>query len=85
MGGKTPDLRSGSLMVSPPAMLARLASGEVEMVEPDFAHQSQWVYVRAGEFTFGVITELDAAIAGASALGEQDDGLTGLEPLQNGL
>jgi ABC-type sugar transport system ATPase subunit len=39
--------------------------GMVEMVEPDYAHQSQLIYVRAGEHAFAVNTELDAAISGA--------------------
>ncbi|MCL5995624.1 MAG: ATP-binding cassette domain-containing protein [Chloroflexi bacterium] len=38
--------------------------GTVDMVEPDFAHQSQLIYVRVGEHAFGVTTELDAAMAG---------------------
>jgi ABC-type sugar transport system ATPase subunit len=38
--------------------------GSVDMVEPDFAHQSQLIYVRAGEQAFGVMTDLDAAMSG---------------------
>jgi ABC-type sugar transport system ATPase subunit len=64
---------TGSRAVSqrPPASGIRVL-GNVDMVEPDFAHQSQLVYVRAGEraserageHTFAVMTELESAMAG---------------------
>jgi len=40
--------------------------GVVHMIEPDFAHQTQTVYIHAGALEFSVITDLDAAIVGAT-------------------
>jgi ABC-type sugar transport system ATPase subunit len=40
------------------------ARGAVEMIEPDFAHQSQVVYIRSGELYFGLITALEMVVAG---------------------
>jgi ABC-type sugar transport system ATPase subunit len=40
--------------------------GTVDMVEPDFSRQVQLAYVRSGDHAFGVMTELDATIAGAA-------------------
>jgi sn-glycerol 3-phosphate transport system ATP-binding protein len=54
---------SASVGVAGPGIVLR---GQVEMIEPDFAHQAQVVYIRAGELAFAIITALDAAIVGAT-------------------
>ena len=40
--------------------------GTVHMIEPDFARQEQTVYIHSGALDFAVITDLDAAIVGAT-------------------
>jgi ABC-type sugar transport system ATPase subunit len=63
-------ISSSSTTVTRPAGAGVHLRGQVEMVEPDFAHQAQVVYVRSGDgpaaITFAVTTELDAAITGAT-------------------
>ncbi len=41
-------------------------SGTVHMVEPDFSRQTQTTYIHSGSLDFAVITDLDAAIVGAT-------------------
>jgi ABC-type sugar transport system ATPase subunit len=56
---------SSTSVTSAPVNGARVR-GMVDMVEPDYARKSQIAYVRSGEHALGVITDLDATIAGAT-------------------
>jgi ABC-type sugar transport system ATPase subunit len=40
--------------------------GTVHMIEPDFAHHAQITYIHSAELEFAVMTDLDAAIVGAT-------------------
>ena len=51
---------------SPSSAQGARVRGAVQMIEPDFARQTQQVYVRSGDLEFAVTTELDAAIVGAT-------------------
>ena len=59
-------LSSSNSMVTHPIKDGVRLRGQVEMVEPDFSRQTQLVYVRSGELAFAVVTDLDAAIVGAT-------------------
>ena len=63
-------ISSSSTPVTNPAKPGIHLQGTVDMVEPDFAHQQQVIYVRvddgSGAISFAVTAELDAAIVGAT-------------------